>query len=301
MRCLEFRESIVDLARGQALGGVVEERAREHAGECEACAALLAAEARLTASLEILRGQDRNLQSPPRLEEVLLEDFRNWKRPKPLGAPRRGAHWGWYAAAAAVVVLAVWMGPWRQVFSTGNVSVALHVPDAMERAGESGPPPAAAAPAPTSTPTASTTVAAGASGKATGSLKAGRPGTEHEQPEAQPGRTRANTRASAEAEPRAQPGSGAREPAVAAGEIVTEFVPLTYAGWVNAAPEARLVRVRLPSAALLYFGIPAGGAASVEADVVLGQDGLAQAVRFVRPATASAAFPRKRESQEPQY
>jgi hypothetical protein len=74
-------------------------------------------------------------------------------------------------------------------------------------------------------------------------------------------------------------------------EVVTDFVPLTYGGWTSAAPEATLVRVRLPSTALLYFGLPAATeASSVEADVVFGEDGLAHAVRFVRPMLASTAL-----------
>jgi hypothetical protein len=73
---------------------------------------------------------------------------------------------------------------------------------------------------------------------------------------------------------------------------VTDFVPLTYAGWTAGAPDARLVRVRLPATALLYFGLPAAaGSDAVEADVLLGGDGLAHAVRFVRPVLASADAP----------
>jgi hypothetical protein len=76
-------------------------------------------------------------------------------------------------------------------------------------------------------------------------------------------------------------------------EIATDFVPLT-SGWMSPASHARLVRVRLPSTALLYFGLPGGtSAATVEADVVLGEDGVAHAVRFVGPVlvTASAELP----------
>jgi hypothetical protein len=84
-------------------------------------------------------------------------------------------------------------------------------------------------------------------------------------------------------------------------EIVTEFVPLTYAGLVSPAPESRLVRVRLPATALAYFGLPGSAASrSVEADVLLGQDGLAYAVRFVRPTMAVTASDRTNsESLQP--
>jgi hypothetical protein len=52
--------------------------------------------------------------------------------------------------------------------------------------------------------------------------------------------------------------------------------------------------VRLPSSALLYFGLPASPSGeAVEAGVLLGGDGLARAVRFVRPVLASADPPRR--------
>jgi hypothetical protein len=96
-----------------------------------------------------------------------------------------------------------------------------------------------------------------------------------------------------QSQPRAARAASAPETAAAASkqEVVTDFVPLTYTGWTPGTPEATLVRVRLPSTALLYFGLPAAaGATSVEADFVFGEDGLAHAVRFVRPALASTAL-----------
>ena len=46
------------------------------------------------------------------------------------------------------------------------------------------------------------------------------------------------------------------------------------------------IRLELPQAALTSFGLEADDAsATVLADVLVGQDGLARAVRFVRPAT----------------
>ena len=67
-----------------------------------------------------------------------------------------------------------------------------------------------------------------------------------------------------------------------AGEITTEFIPL--AGFAQS-EGAHLVRVELPRSALTSFGIPvnadrAGG--RVKADVLLGEDGTARAIRFVR-------------------
>lgn len=79
-----------------------------------------------------------------------------------------------------------------------------------------------------------------------------------------------------------------RQPIVSravAAEVVTEFYPLRAGedptGWET----MQLVRVELPRSALSEIGLlltPELVNASVKADVVLGEDGLARAIRFVR-------------------
>ena len=68
-------------------------------------------------------------------------------------------------------------------------------------------------------------------------------------------------------------------------ELVTEFFPLTYSN--VPARGGYVVRMQVPRAALAAFGATltaAGdnGSPSVLADVVIGNDGLARAVRFVQ-------------------
>ena len=74
------------------------------------------------------------------------------------------------------------------------------------------------------------------------------------------------------------------ESARAAGvEDTTEFFPLMYSN--VPLTNAQTVRLELPQSALTSFGLdPDDPAGTVLADVVVGQDGLARAVRFVRPA-----------------
>ncbi len=67
-------------------------------------------------------------------------------------------------------------------------------------------------------------------------------------------------------------------------EIATDFFPLTYIGPLTSSEPYHLVRVKLPRSALLYFGLPVrhSRGEQVLADVLLGVDGTARAVRFVR-------------------
>lgn len=80
---------------------------------------------------------------------------------------------------------------------------------------------------------------------------------------------------------------GTDAPALAAREIATDFMPLTYSDVPISG--GQIVRLLVPRTALESFGlIPPGAAQSAQsgdtviADVVVGDDGLARAVRFVR-------------------
>jgi hypothetical protein len=68
-------------------------------------------------------------------------------------------------------------------------------------------------------------------------------------------------------------------------EIVTEFLPVAGGDWLEPPGRGRLVRVKLPRAALWTYGLPMNvdrSAEAVTADVLVGDDGLARAIRFVQ-------------------
>ena len=65
--------------------------------------------------------------------------------------------------------------------------------------------------------------------------------------------------------------------------MVTEFIPIVYDP--EPIERGQIVRIRLPLAALAGFGLPVNeehAEETIRADVVLGEDGLARAVRFVK-------------------
>lgn len=72
-------------------------------------------------------------------------------------------------------------------------------------------------------------------------------------------------------------------------EIASEFLPLAYSG--VPVTDGRIVRLAVPRAALASFGLASldsSEAGTVMADVIVGEDGLARAVRFVRPTRGAA-------------
>jgi hypothetical protein len=82
--------------------------------------------------------------------------------------------------------------------------------------------------------------------------------------------------------PAARPAARVEDPAP---EQTTPFFALHYSS--VPAPEAQIVRMEVPRAALARFGLGGGdtpvndASATVLADVIVGSDGLARAIRFV--------------------
>jgi hypothetical protein len=67
-------------------------------------------------------------------------------------------------------------------------------------------------------------------------------------------------------------------------EIATEFFPLNRGG-IDPLDSAQVVRVELPRSAMMSFGLPINmdrADERIKADVVVGNDGMARAIRFVR-------------------
>jgi hypothetical protein len=73
-------------------------------------------------------------------------------------------------------------------------------------------------------------------------------------------------------------------PATRVVELATEFIAVRPPEF-SAGEPSTVVRVKLPRSVLASFGLPASGNPSepVLADLLLGPDGTARAVRFVRP------------------
>ena len=68
-------------------------------------------------------------------------------------------------------------------------------------------------------------------------------------------------------------------------EIATDFIPLSYMSAASLQDGGQIVRVQLPRSALANFGLPVNMDRyneKVKADVLLGVDGRAHAIRFVQ-------------------
>jgi len=239
MDCAQFQEVLHELDRPGTDGDALCERALAHAECCSDCAALMTEVESLDFALGQVAAESAELQAPPRLETLLLQEFRREKS----AAASRGVRWQLAAfAVAAAVLLALGVTLHRQHLATpGDVNSAQNSTQS-----------AAQAPGNSATTTTSTT-APGSNAKA-----------------------------------------GARSSLVAASddaEYATAYMPLPYAYDPSELEGGAVVRVVLPRAALVSYGLPVEGMGvgdQVTADMVVSQDGTPQAIRLVAQANANS-------------
>jgi hypothetical protein len=239
MDCAQFQEVLHELDRPETEGGALCERALAHAEMCSGCAALLTEVESLDFALRQAAEESAELQAPPRLETLLLQEFRREKS----ATASRGVRWQLAAfAVAAAVLLALGLTLHRQQLVTpGDVNSA-----------QSSTHTAAQVPDNSATTTSATTAPDG------------------------------NAQASA---------NSVRTAAYDDAEYATAYMPLPYAYDPSELEGGAVVRVVLPRAALVSYGLPVEGmgvADHVTADMVVSQDGTPQAIRLVAQASANS-------------
>lgn len=77
---------------------------------------------------------------------------------------------------------------------------------------------------------------------------------------------------------------GVRQSAESANEVATRFYPLVEEGEMAPLESGWIVRVEAPASTLISLGLPIAAEninRTVQADLLLGQDGLARAIRFL--------------------
>ncbi|HEX6625331.1 MAG TPA: hypothetical protein VF064_16575 [Pyrinomonadaceae bacterium] len=312
MNCHEFESTLDDIARGSLRDAGAGEA---HAAACQPCAARLADARSLYEGLRALSTEAAGACAPPRVEANLLTAFRA-QTAQTAGAAHVAAGAGQAPVAFVPPVAAPIVVPfvskkwsWPKTFGAAGLAAAaavvfvLLVPSIF-----SGPrqPPPPTLQADTRQPPPKTNVEQPSEGRIIvppdvldvheASVKA---------PDVALDREPATT---ATVRPPRAPRGGATMTSVKYGgggggarnvggttdaaayggeraEITTDFIPLAHGGGFAAGDGAHVVRVELPHTALERFGLPFNAERSggrVKADVLLGQDGVARAIRFVR-------------------
>ncbi|HEY6290307.1 MAG TPA: hypothetical protein VI455_01940 [Terriglobia bacterium] len=246
MNCQSFRAIVYEIDQPGGVEASALDTALGHAQACTRCARQLHRTREVAAMLRALAFADEDQQASGRTEERLLDAFRT--------QTGRRLHWktvaGWMAAAAALVLALGGGLLWRHASRTGWM-----VP------GE--PPDPAAAQVTAIAP------AAGGSQAPSLLLGAGRP--------ARPALDAAH----------GAPTSAAHRllPVRENSADLNDFIPLPFADDDEPLGSAEVVRIRLSEADLGLLGLSVSEEAYTQpltADVVIGEDGVARAIRFVQ-------------------
>jgi hypothetical protein len=246
MNCRAFESVVVSIARTQLMDVTTREQALSHTEVCVLCSNRLAEERALFEGVRSVVAELAKLEAPTCVEASLLAAFREQaaqpRRPNVVALPTRTSQRRIRRLAAAAAILILISG--LSLF--WSTSSAPPVREEVVVPAE---------------PTISDSLPP--EGKAVISVS--------KPPGRQPVRKR-----------RQELRSPSSEVEV---EVATEFFPLIEGHDIDSLETGQIVRIELPGSALAAIGLAGGGESSsepVEAEVVLGHDGLARAIRFVR-------------------
>ncbi|HKP88020.1 MAG TPA: hypothetical protein VJZ26_18090, partial [Blastocatellia bacterium] len=234
-----------------------------HAENCVRCAMRLRDERTLTAGLGRLSASTATKEAPARIESALRAAFREQHESRL--APTvinqsHGRRWTrWAFATAAMILILLSVAALRPGHLQGPVE------NAIDLTGEPAAP--ALAPREALPPPAATSGERGQNVSNVIKRKSSRT----------PRLVAGNTKDRAVRKPQAV--------GQEATEIATDFIPLLHGDELNLMESGQMVRVELPRSALISFGLPMNMERAderIKADVVLGSDGLARAIRFVK-------------------
>lgn len=259
MNCREFENVVIDLARAQSgmrpVGAASRGEGMAHAEICGRCAARLADERALSAGLKSLAASDEEKAAPHGVETALLNAFRAHSTNPP--APRfpvRSRIWPrWALAAAAAILIAFGFIVYRAIRNEARKDDKAH---------------AGKTPAPQPVVKREEEVA-----KENGESK---PPRGSRAPQSRRGnRPRLNKPFIIDSMTTYAKDS----------EDATDFFPLSYGGDQRPMERGEVIRVQMPSSALIAFGLPVNVERAdmpVKADLLVGDDGMARAIRFIR-------------------
>jgi len=258
MNCHELENIARDVAQDELMDVALREAALSHADSCAYCSMRLTDERALTQGLRRLALAAKSAEAPARVETLLLASFREQRSDgaapvsvSALVANRRWLYVGVGIAAAIVIVVLIAL-----IASRPNREPAAPR-EAKDSPGTFQAPPS---PAPQSQPERRSLASQAAdrerqhASRRHDSARLNRSAAENRQPDGDM-------------------------------EIATDFFPLMSRESLAETESGQLVRVELPRSALMSFGLPMNmdrASERIKADVVVGNDGLARAIRFVR-------------------
>lgn len=263
MNCQEFSKRVGELEGQRLTQSVTDETLLVHAANCSGCGMRLETERALTSGLELLAAEDRKIEAPSSLRNDLLIAFDMSAKTVPGNLvlfPSRTNWARWALAAAATIILAfvLFSARWAPKTETNETARSV-VPEAPSTPNEQR-----------------------SNGGATDSSinESDVPVTaDSEKPSARTRLARITPNKTSSA------GTKSVSTQVASTEVKSEFVPLTYLNDATAMESGIVVRVEIAREQLATLGLPFDLERAdeiIKADIVLGDDGVARAIRLVQ-------------------
>jgi hypothetical protein len=274
MTCQEFEAALVEVACDRPLEAAARGRALKHTAQCAPCARRLADQRALTARILEFSMATENLRAPADIRERLRATVAELRPaqtapnqrliPVPVTLIHSGRRMNWVrrGLAAVATILALFMSTavWRR-YSMAPVQTALMGSQLA------------------STKSLVQTEQPG------GPIKSGAPVGQIDQAIGRPAqRDKSNlrTRRGLKKAQNGQGGQNGRE--AGQDEVASEFVPLTPAMDEKAIENGLIVRLEVPRSKLIAMGLPLHleGQENINTEVVMGENGVAYAIRVVR-------------------
>jgi hypothetical protein len=254
MKCQEIEPIIISLARGQLVEAAAREAALAHLDKCARCAIALEEQQALTDGIRLAVESLANQEASARVEEALRRAFREHLGRVTTGVippePSENWRWSWRvigAAGAMAILLLALLTPADWLKSPpANQKQEIH--------------------------------------PATPSV--GAPRQKQESEARTEGRGDQNQKPASNSAGSRRPSKrhGVRRNAESVNEVATRFYPLVEEGEMAPLESGLIVRVEAPASTFISLGLPITAESSnrpVQADLLLGQDGLARAIRFL--------------------
>lgn len=262
MNCEEFQAVVSELANGELMEAEMRQQSLAHAALCVNCASQLSAAKSIRAALHLTASAETE-SAPARVKQSLLAAFNEQKKGAVTPArvieisSRRPLRWLSVAAIAAAAVLLL----------------ALILPSLLR----------SPRPLPESAKTNGVTPVS--------------PATTPEQKQDKPGKlletvadnstaqnTTGNATGNTKRIPRTRNRAAKNTSEASTKKNTNEYLPLTYMASATAMESGTVVRIQLSRSALMSLGLPLNierADGLIKADLVLGDDGVARAIRLV--------------------
>jgi hypothetical protein len=264
MNCQTFENIIDDLAREQLIETNARQEALRHTEECPECAGRLADERALTVGLRALVADLQAVEAPARIQTELLAAFQQRQVVQLVPRVRR---WSYLNAAAAVLLMGFAIGIAAWNWNSNSVKRADNPVPPPTRSGETQ---------------SSVLPVIAAGGGSKGRLETA---PSEVTPSAVAYRNGGNVRRRNARQTTSVRAANNLDNSAANVEVATDFLPIGYVNSQSLQDGGSVVRVELSRSTIVSMGFAVNMdryGERVKADVLMGADGLARAIRFVQ-------------------